>query len=123
MTTKRLGMRELEALVLEVLWDNPDGLVPREVHEGLAGVRPLAPTTVGTVLTRLWEKGVLRRRREGRAYVYLPRESRSEYTARRMNEILQAAGNRSEALASFVEEIPPKDRKHLRRILGTGSDA
>ena len=110
-------------MILDVLWDNPDGLVPREVHERLAGVRPLAPTTVGTVLTRLWEKGVLRRRRDGRAYVYLPRESRSEYTARRMNEILQASGNRSEALASFVEEIPPKDRKQLRRILGKGSGA
>lgn len=117
MTSKRLGMRELEARVLNVLWDDPEGLIPREVHERLPRRRPLAYTTVNTVLVRLWHKGVLRRRKQGRAYVYWPKESRAEYSARRMNEILKTSGNHGEALASFLETIDPKDRLQLRRML------
>lgn len=110
-------MRELEARVLNVLWEDPEGLIPREVHERLPGGRPLAYTTVNTVLTRLWEKGVLRRRKQGLAYVYRPKESRAEYSARRMNEILKMSGDHKEALASFLESIDPKDRVQLRRML------
>jgi predicted transcriptional regulator len=117
MARKRLGMRELEARVLDVLWDHPEGLIPREVHERLPGRRPLAYTTVNTVLVRLWEKGVVRRRKQGRAYVYRPKESRAEYSARRMNEILKMSGDHGEALASFLEGIDPKDRLQLRRML------
>jgi predicted transcriptional regulator len=117
MNRKRLGMRELEAQVLVVLWDDPDGLVPRDVHERLPSHRPLAYTTVNTVLVRLWEKGVLRRRKRGRAYVYWPKESRAGYSARRMNEILETSGDHKEVLASFLEAIDAKDRSQLRRML------
>ena len=110
-------MRELEGQVLDVLWEDPEGLIPREVHERLPGRRPLAYTTVNTVLVRLWEKGVLRRRKQGRAFVYRPKESRAEYSARRMNEILKTSGDHREALASFLESIDPKDRLQLRRML------
>jgi predicted transcriptional regulator len=117
MARKRLGMRELEARILGVLWDDPDGLIPREVHERLPGRRQLAYTTVNTVLVRLWDKGVLRRRKQGRAFVYWPKESRAEYSARRMNEILKTSGDHGEALASFLEAIDSKDRLQLRRML------
>lgn len=117
MTRKRLGMRELEGQVLDVLWEDPEGLIPGEVHDRLPGRRPLAYTTVNTVLMRLWEKGVLRRKKQGRAYVYRPKESRAEYSARRMNEILKTSGDHREALASFLESIDPKDRLQLRKML------
>jgi predicted transcriptional regulator len=109
-------MRELEGQVLDVLWEDPKGLIPREVHERLPD-RSLAYTTINTVLVRLWTKGVLRRRKQGRAYVYHPKESRAEYSARRMNEILEMSGDHREALASFIESIDPKDRLQLRKIL------
>lgn len=117
MTSKRLGMRVLEARVLDVLWDDPQGLIPKQVHKRLPGRRRLAYTTVNTVLVRLWHKGVLRRRKQGRAYVYWPKESRAEFSARRMNEILKTSGDHGEALASFLETLDPKDRLQLRRML------
>lgn len=110
-------MRELEGRVLDILWDDPEGLLPREVHERLPSRHPLAYTTVNTVLARLWEKGVVRRRKQGRAFVYWPKESRADYSARRMNEILKTSGDHGEALASFLEAIDPKDRVQLRRML------
>ena len=54
---------------MDVLWDTSGWLTPGEVHEVLSTRREIAYTTAMTVLTNLWEKGVLERRRDGRAYL------------------------------------------------------
>jgi predicted transcriptional regulator len=118
---KRLGMRELEAQVLNILWTSEQPLTPREVHMRLPGGRRLAYTTVTTVLARLCKKKMLVRRRDGRTFTYRPRESRSEFAARRMREILTTSGDRREVLASFLEAIPADERAELRQMLGRGS--
>ena len=110
-------MRELEFRVLDVLWDAGGPLVPSDVRDRLDVKRPLAYTTVNTVLVRLWEKGLLKRVKSGRAYAYRVVQTRADYFARRMNEILQTSGDHKEALASFVETIGAKDRVQLRRML------
>src|SRR5258708_20441407 len=61
-------MGELESAVMDVVWDRGGWLTPGEVHEVLAAERPLAYTTVMTILVRLWQKGRLRRQRDRRAY-------------------------------------------------------
>lgn len=121
MIRKRLGMRELEAQVLDILWTSEQPLTPREVHMRLPGGRRLAYTTVTTVLARLCKKKMLVRRRDGRTFTYRPRESRSEFAARRMREILTTSGDRREVLASFLEAIPADERAELRQMLGRGS--
>jgi predicted transcriptional regulator len=62
----------LEGEVVRALWAADGGLTVPEVQETLnAGrAKPLAYTTVMTVMSRLAEKGVLHRRREGRGYRY-----------------------------------------------------
>lgn len=114
---KRLGMRELESQVLEVLWAAGRRLTPGEVHETLPGQRQLAYTTVMTVLVRLWKKQLVDRTRVGRAYAYFPRLGRGDYAAQKMKEILTASGNSSEALASFIHEIEPRDLARLKELL------
>jgi predicted transcriptional regulator len=118
---KRLGMRQLEAQVLDVLWTSDQPLTPREVHMRLPRGKRLAYTTVTTVLARLWKKKILTRRREGRTFTYWPRESRSELAARRMQEILTTSGDRLEVLATFLEAIPAEERAKLRKMLGRRS--
>ncbi len=113
----KLAMGELEASVMNILWDRGGWLTPGEVHELLDPRRPLAYTTVMTILVRLWEKGRLQRQRDGRAYAYRPLRSREEEVAARMNEVLINAGDRSSALSFFLESLPPADRAQLRRIL------
>jgi len=112
---------ELEAAVMEELWQREGWMTPGEVKDALPRGRILAYTTVMTVLVRLWKKGLLERQRDGRAFAYHPVESREQWTARRMEELLAAAGNASEALNHFVGVLKPEERDQLRRILRSGS--
>ena len=113
----RLAMGELEAQVLDVLWQADGWLTPGDVQAALSARRPLAYTTAMTILVRLWKKGTLERRKEGRAYAYHAIQSREERAAARMNELLGNAGNQSAALAHFVHALTPAERTRLRRLL------
>jgi len=110
-------MGELEARVLDVLWDDGGWLTPGEGNEALADGRPLAYTTVMTILVRLHDKGILERERRGRAWTYHPLESRGQTTATRMQALLEGRPDRSVALARFVDGMTKKERAELRRIL------
>ena len=65
----------LELECLKALWTLGEGNVS-QVRQELAGTRPLAYTTVMTVLDRLAHKGVISRRKAGRAFLYVPQVSR-----------------------------------------------
>ena len=116
----KLQMGELEAMVMDVLWDRRGWLTPGEVHDVLAPNRSLAYTTVMTILVRLWNKGRLERQRDGRAFAYRAVQSREEHAAARMQELLTRVGDRPTALAYFVESLPAGDRDQLRRVLRGG---
>lgn len=110
---------ELERAAMEVLWDGPgDGLLVREVLERLTD-RDLAYTTVMTVLTRLTEKGFLRRTRDGRAWRYIPTESRGQVTARAMRGPLDHLDRdeRRTAILHFVGDSSPAEIDELRAAL------
>jgi len=111
----RLG--ELEARVMEVVWDEGGWMNTREVLESLTGERRLAYTTVMTILVKLWKKGLLERHKDGRAYAYHAVHTREEWTARRMGELLAVADNRSAALSHFVSDMSKSDIDQLRRLL------
>lgn len=110
-------MGELEAHVLDVLWEADSWLTPGDVHAVLSKKRPLAYTTAMTILARLWNKGVLERKQEGRAYAYHPIQTREERAADRMNGLLGDVGDRSAALAHFLDALSPAERTRLRRLL------
>lgn len=111
------GVGPLEAEVLDVLWDLSGWLTPGEVHDVLAQRRDLAYTTVMTVLSNLWEKDILERRRDGRAFAYHPLQTREERTASTMSAALTAVENRPVVLTEFVGQLSHEDRAQLRRML------
>lgn len=113
----KLPMGQLEAAVMDLLWDRGGWLTPGEVHEVLSAERPLAYTTVMTILVRLWGKGRLERQRDGRAYAYRPVLSREQQAAARMSEVLAGLKDRPAALTHFVQALDPCDRAQLRRVL------
>ena len=117
MVRRKLPHGEMEALVMDVLWDGAEPLTPAAVRDRLPPERPLAYTTVMTILTRLWEKGLVERDRMGRAFAYRPRQSREERAAERMGELLAATGDRSVALSQFVASLPDDQVAELRRLL------
>jgi predicted transcriptional regulator len=114
---KKLAMGELEAAVMDVLWDRGGWLTPGEVHEILTARRPLAYTTVMTILVRLWQKGRVQRQRDGRAFVYRPHLSREQHAATRMGQLLTGVADRPAVLSHFLSALPAADRAQLRRIL------
>ena len=71
-----LAIGKLEREVMEEVWRRGESSV-RAVHEALGG--RVAYTTVMTTLDRLYKKGLLDRRKEGRAFVYAARVSAEEF--------------------------------------------
>lgn len=55
--------------LLKVLWERTEATVS-EIHRAMAAERPLAATTVATLLSRLEKRGIVAYRTEGRQYVY-----------------------------------------------------
>ncbi len=114
----RRAAGELEAAVLAVLQAAGSPLSPGEVRDRLGG--GLAYTTVVTILSRLHGKGVLGRRKAGRAFLYMPVADEPGLAARRMAQMLDAEPDREEVLARFVSGLSGKDEELLRRMLGEG---
>ena len=115
---KRLPRGELEAQIMDVIWDAPGPLTPQEVQASVSSPRrPLAYNTVTTVLVRLWDKGMLERTPVGRAFAYRPIASRDEWAAQRMREVLDTSGDPASALQHFVESISAREATELRKIL------
>lgn len=115
-SSERRPMGSLEAAVLEQLWAQGSGVTPAEVHANLE--IELAYTTVMTILTRLWKKGLATREEHGRTYVYRPAVTEAELAARRMRLVLEQTRDRQGALSQFVSGLSAKDEKLLRKLLG-----
>jgi predicted transcriptional regulator len=115
---RRFG--ELEAVIMEKLWERGHPALVRDVLDDLRGDRDLAYTTVMTVMDNLHRKGWLRRERDGRAWRYEPTGSRSGYTAALMNEALETSADRRRALAHFALQMSPHDAAVLRDALDQG---
>jgi predicted transcriptional regulator len=111
------GFGELEAVVMDHLWSVDSHATVREVLEEIRTPRPLAYTTVLTVMDNLHSKGFLSRERAGRAYAYRPTRSRAEYAAELMGEALADSGDPTAALLRFVEQMPADEAARLRTLL------
>ena len=108
---------ELEAVIMERLWEWGRPALVRDVVDDLNRERPLAYTTVMTVMENLHRKGWLRRERDGRAWRYEPTRSRSSYTAALMSDALATSPDRRTALAHFALQMSPHDAALLREAL------
>ncbi|VXB26750.1 BlaI/MecI/CopY family transcriptional regulator [Nocardioides sp. AX2bis] len=117
---KDLG--QLEAAVMQRLWDWDRPTAVREVLEDLQRERPLAYTTVMTVLDNLHGKGLVRREKSGRAFLYVPATSREEHTAALLGQVLSSSGDRGSTLLHFVGQLDPAELAELRAALdGSGN--
>src|ERR1700726_3969357 len=108
---------ELEAVIMDRLWQWGRPVLVREVVDAPDEDRGLAYTTVMTVMENLHRKGWLRRERDGRAWRYEPTGSRSSYTAALMNDALSTSPDRRTALTHFALQMSPHDAALLREAL------
>jgi predicted transcriptional regulator len=112
---RRFG--ELEAVIMDRLWEWGRPVLVREMVDALHDDRALAYTTVMTVMDNLYRKGWLRRERDGRAWRYEPTRSRSSYTAALMSDALATSPDRRTALTHFALQMSPHDAALLREAL------
>jgi predicted transcriptional regulator len=112
---------ELEAVIMDRVWTGERPVLVREIVDALQPDRPLAYTTVMTVMENLHRKGWLQRERDGRAWRYEAVGSRSQYTAELMEDALSTSDDRSTALAQFVSQMSLADAALLRQALDAAS--
>ena len=101
---------------MRTFWDAASPLTVHEVLDRMEG-RPVAYTTVITVIERLRAKGWLGRERHGRAFRYTCERSESDYAARLMSEALDEVGDRGAALLHFAGSLTAEEAAQLRRAL------
>ncbi len=112
---RKKGLRkilgDLEADVMEAIWARGRATV-HDVHKRLAAAeRELAYTTVMTVMSRLADKGLLEKRKDGAAYVYVPAASKEEFTRRTVGTVLSELLDdfTAPAMSQFVDLVGEQD--------------
>lgn len=109
------ALGKLERQVMDELWRRGRETSVREMHAAFGGA--LAYTTVMTTLDRLHKKGVLERRKEGRAFLYAPGVSRSQFAHQMASDVIDGLlgqGVTAEpVLSSIVDAVSDRDRALL----------
>jgi predicted transcriptional regulator len=111
----RLG--ELEASVMDVLWNATEPMKVRDVLDELNQDRNLAYTTVMTVLDNLYRKEWVVREMENRAYLYRAVTTREAATAQSLRDLLDSADDRETVLLHFAQTVTEEESDILRRAL------
>ncbi|MCR4403123.1 MAG: BlaI/MecI/CopY family transcriptional regulator [Firmicutes bacterium] len=120
---KGLGkvLGDLEAEIMEEVWARGTCTV-RDIYEGLRMRRRIAYTTVMTVMSRLAEKGLLAKGKEGAAFVYRPQVSKDEFRREVAAEVITGLldGFGKEAifqLVSAADRADPEIMEQLERAI------
>jgi predicted transcriptional regulator len=110
---------ELQGEVMDVFWRRGEATV-REVVTELNKRHELAYTTVLTLVSRLWSRGLLAREPEGRGFRYRAVKSREEFLGELSDEIIDRLladfGEIAVArLGERLEGLDPKRRGRLEK--------
>ena len=98
------SVTEAEQAILEVLWELGEGSV-RDVASGLARHKPVAYTTVLTMLGVLHRKELVEFRQEGRAFIYRPTLTKTDVRDRALHNLMaQLFDGSPDALAVHLLE-------------------
>ncbi|HEY4006271.1 MAG TPA: BlaI/MecI/CopY family transcriptional regulator [Pseudonocardia sp.] len=111
----RRGAGELESEVLAALWAADRPLTTAEVQREVDA--ELAYNTVLTILTRLYEKGIVNRSADGRRHRYQPVKGAEELAAEQMQALLSRGPDRRGVLQRFATSLTEEDAEALWAIL------
>lgn len=102
----RKVLGDLEADIMELVWQKDISSV-REVYELLNNERDIAYTTVMTVMSRLSDKGILKKNRDGKSYLYSAAVSKDELSQTVVSSVISGfkADLGKRALSFFVESL------------------
>lgn len=105
-----LDLAPLELDCLNTLWPMGEGTV-REIRDRLAQRLPRAYTTIMTIMDRLARKGIVERKKSGRAYVYHANLTAEEARAQALGHVIEKffGGSKEALLAQLTgpAQSPP----------------
>lgn len=112
------SLGKLEREIMETVWRAREASV-RQVF--LALDERVAYTTVMTTLDRLYKKRFLERRKQGRAFFYIPRFSREELEQGVAEDVINSlldseTSNVEPVLACIVDAVSERDRLLLDEL-------
>ena len=85
---KRPAMSPAETEVLRLVWEAKKATV-QQVYDALPAERKVTYVTVATLLRRLEEKGYLKHRAQGKAFIYMPAIKKEEVINRTIGDLVQ----------------------------------
>jgi predicted transcriptional regulator len=111
---------DLEDKVMEIVWKLKNATV-NEVREVL-GKDKFAYTTIMTILDRLYKKGILSRKKEGKGYRYYPLISKEEFEKQVAEKVISdmMKTNPSVAISAFegvLEDLSKEEIEKLRKLI------
>lgn len=120
MSQRKHQLGDLQLAIMRVLWREGEATVA-QVRRELESSRPLALTTVATMLTKMEAKGVVDHRAEGRRFVYRPRVSERQVRRSMMRRVTEGLfGGDALAVVSHLlseREIPAEELAELKRMI------
>lgn len=108
----------LELAIMRVAWSR-ESVTVRDVLSILARKRPLAYTTVMTVMSRLGDKGVLIAEKRGKTHHYRAAQTRGEFEAQAAGQVVHsfiADFGGEIALSQFVKGLSDTNPDQLARL-------
>lgn len=108
---------DLQEQVMRAMWHRERGTV-EEVRRALPERYRGAYTTTQTILNRLAERGLLRRERDGKAFVYVVKVTEVDYLAGSLDRTLAGASKeaRRAALATLVGRLDADEMSEVRAL-------
>src|SRR6266576_6243198 len=120
---KILTLTNAEHRIMEVIWARGSATVA-EVVEALKGRD--AYTTILTLMRILKDKGYLSTRKEGRAFVFVPKVDRNTVARKAVHQLLSKffAGSPSELVLAFLreEELTPEELEVIKQKILDSED-
>ena len=113
-------LSDLQLAIIRVLWDKGEASAA-EVQLAMKRSRPLAITTVSTLLARLEKKGIVTHRSAGRTFVYRARVSELDVRRKAISSVIRNLfrGNPSEVVGQILSErdVSEEDLERMRRMI------
>lgn len=118
-------LTDLQLAIVRVLWARGETTVV-DVQDALLPERPLAQTTVATLLTRLEKRGAVSHRVVGRQFVYKAEVSEPDVRRSMVGELTDMLfeGRPSALISHLIEErdIDPGDLDEVKRLIAAAEE-
>ena len=114
------SLGELQKPIMEIVWGMGEATA-RQVQEQLSQKRPLAYTSVLSIMQRLEKAGWLRHRTDQRTYVYQPAFSRDQESHRSLRHFIERVfhGNSQLVIQHLIEQgdLSEEDLLALQKLI------